>query len=116
MRLNVPLAHSLAALALCAAPLLAQANCTSPNTDADYILGDADGTASAMHWESGLVWKRCLEGQSGSQCTDGSAQTKPWNDWMVDFMPQPFADLSNWWTSFLATRHPPCPATRPTAC
>ncbi|NLY15374.1 MAG: hypothetical protein GXZ05_03200, partial [Gammaproteobacteria bacterium] len=56
MRLNVPLAHSLAALALCAAPLLAQANCTSPNTDADYILGDAGGTGAAMHWESGLVW------------------------------------------------------------
>ena len=105
MRLNVPLAHGLAALALCAAPLLAQANCTSLNTDADYILGDAGGTGAAMHWESGLVWKRCLEGQSGSQCTDGSAQTKPWNDWMVDFMPQPFADLSNWWTNIFG--HPP---------
>ena len=49
---------SLAWLALCAAPLLVQAqdSCTSPNTNADYILGTAeDGTASAMHWESGLV-------------------------------------------------------------
>ena len=42
---------SLVWLALCAAPLLAQAqeNCTSPNSNDDYILGTADGTASAMH-------------------------------------------------------------------
>ena len=48
---------SLAWLALCAAPLLVQAqdNCTSPNTNDDYILGPADGTASAMHWPTGLV-------------------------------------------------------------
>ena len=48
---------SLAWLALCVAPLLAQAqeNCTSPNTNDDYILGTADGTASAMHWPTGLV-------------------------------------------------------------
>ena len=47
----------LAWLALCAAPLLVQAqdNCTSPNTNDDYILGTADGTASAMHWPTGLV-------------------------------------------------------------
>ena len=47
----------LAWLALCAAPLLVQAqdNCTSPNTNDDYILGPADGTASAMHWPTGLV-------------------------------------------------------------
>lgn len=58
-------------LALCAAPLLAQAqNCGSPNTDGEYILGQAQGEASAMHWPSGLVWKRCLEGQTfgSSQC------------------------------------------------
>ena len=48
---------TMAWLALCAAPLLAQAqdNCTSPNSNDDYILGTADGTASAMHWPTGLV-------------------------------------------------------------
>ena len=47
---------SLAWLALCAAPLLAQAsNCTGDNADAEYILGEAEGTASAMHWPTGLV-------------------------------------------------------------
>ncbi len=116
MRLNVPLAHGLAALALCAAPLLAQANCTSTNTDADYILGDADGTASAMHWETGLVWKRCLEGQSfdriTNQCT-GTALAKPWNDWMVDFMPQSFADLSDWWKDVLGYTPPTMPSNPP---
>ena len=59
-------------LALCTAPLLAQAsNCTGDNADAEYILGEAEGTASAMHWPTGLVWKRCVEGMSFSagQCT-----------------------------------------------
>src|SRR5574344_1660563 len=39
----------LAWLALCAAPLLAQAqdNCTFPNSNDDYILGTADGTATS---------------------------------------------------------------------
>ena len=48
---------TLACLALLAAPPLAQAqdNCTSPNSNDDYILGTADGTASAMHWPTGLV-------------------------------------------------------------
>ena len=71
---------TLACLALLAAPPLAQDNCTSPNTNDDYILGTADGTASAMHWPTGLVWKRCSEGQAfnAGQCT-GTAQSKDWN-------------------------------------
>lgn len=92
----------LAWLALCAAPLLAQAqdSCTSPNTNADYILGTAeDGTASAMHWESGLVWKRCSEGQAfnAGYCT-GTAQTKNWNTWAEwdRLLPQSFTGQNSW--------------------
>lgn len=64
--------------ALCAAPLLAQAACPA----ADYILGDAEGDASVMHWTRGLVWKRCPEGQTfqGNQCTN-TPQELPWHTW-----------------------------------
>ena len=89
----------LALLALCAAPLLVQAqdNCTSPNSNGDYILGVVDGVASAMHWDSGLVWKRCSEGQvfGAGECT-GTAQAKNWNTWAEAYLPQSFTGQSSW--------------------
>ncbi|SDU02330.1 Lcl C-terminal domain-containing protein [Halopseudomonas salegens] len=95
------LARWLTLLGACAAPLLAQAqNCpTGDNTDDQYILGEADGTASAMHWPTGLVWKRCSEGQTfeSGQCT-GTAQTKDWNNWAEAdrLLPKSFANQTNW--------------------
>lgn len=89
------LAGAAAALG-CAAPLLAQ-DCASPNNSVtDYILGDAQGTPEmAMHWESGLVWQRCLAGQTfdNGHCT-GTALTAFWNDWAVTHqrLPQSFAN------------------------
>ena len=95
-----PLTRSLTALALCAAPLLVQAqNCSSPNTDTDYILGDIGSDGAAMHWATGLVWKRCLEGQSGSQCTGGLAESKTWNVWAEterQLLPQSFTGQNSW--------------------
>ena len=88
--------------ALCAAPLLALAddNCTSPNTDSDYILGDVGGTASAMHWETGLVWKRCLEGESfaNGHCSTDAAQSTTWNQWAETdgLLPQSFDGQTDW--------------------
>ncbi len=95
------LARWLTLLGACAAPLLAQAqNCPSgDNTDDQYILGEADGVASAMHWPTGLVWKRCIEGQTfeNGQCT-GTAQTKDWNTWAEAdrLLPKSFANQTNW--------------------
>ena len=87
--------NSLAWLALCAAPLLVQAqdNCTSPNSNDDYILGTADGTASAMHWPTGLVWKRCVEGMtySSGQCT-GTPTSNKWPNWATSYLPKYFTD------------------------
>jgi hypothetical protein len=97
----VALKNTLGLLALCAAPLLAQAqSCTSPNTNGDYILGEAQGEASAMHWLTGLVWKRCSEGQtfSNGQCT-GTALQKSWNAWIDterQLLPQSFAGQNSW--------------------
>ncbi|SDU02359.1 IPTL-CTERM sorting domain-containing protein [Halopseudomonas salegens] len=88
-------------LGACVAPLLAQAqSCPSgDNTDDQYILGEADGTASAMHWPTGLVWKRCSEGQTfeNGQCT-GTAQTKDWNTWAEAdrLLPRSFNNQTNW--------------------
>ncbi len=94
------LARWLTLLGTCAAPLLAQAqNCTGDNTDDQYILGEADGAASAMHWPTGLVWKRCSEGQTfeNGQCT-GTAQTKDWNTWAEAdrLLPTSFNSQTNW--------------------
>jgi len=95
------LARWLTLLGACAAPLLAQAeNCpTGDNTDDQYILGEVDGAASAMHWPTGLVWKRCSEGQTfeSGQCT-GTAQTEDWNSWAETnrLLPKSFTNQTNW--------------------
>ena len=89
------------AAALCAVPLLAQAqsNCNAPNTDDDYILGEVDTQASAMHWSTGLVWNRCHEGMAFNsatgQCTGGATE-KQWQDWATDYLPQYFADSGDY--------------------
>lgn len=107
-----PLTRSLTALALCAAPLLAQAqNCpTGINTDDNYILGDIGGTASTMHWATGLVWKRCLEGQSFDDITNqcaGGGTLKDWNDWAETdgLLPQSFTGQNSWGINNLGSTH-----------
>lgn len=88
-----------------AAPLLAQAEetCTGANTSDNYIVGDVGGTASAMHWQSGLVWKRCAEGQTwdGSGCGAGTSNPlmKSWNDWVDSsggLLPRAFTGQASW--------------------
>lgn len=91
-------------MVLCTQPLLALSqSCASPNADTDYILGDADGTGamdSAMHWPTGLVWKRCLEGESfaSGHCSTNAMQSKYWNVWAETEgrLPQSFTGQDNW--------------------
>ncbi|MGD9663502.1 MAG: hypothetical protein AB7U63_19850, partial [Porticoccaceae bacterium] len=98
---TLSLARWLTLLSACTAPLLAQAqNCpTGVNTDDQYILGEADGAASAMHWLTGLVWKRCLEGQTfeSGQCT-GSRPAKTWNTLAETdrLLPKSFTNQTSW--------------------
>lgn len=72
------------------------------NLDTNYILGEAEGEAAAMNWQTGLVWKRCREGWSwdGSTCVDNPAEadTANWNDWMNAYIPLSFDVQDNWWT------------------
>ncbi len=93
-----------AALA-CIAPLAvltAQAQtCGSPNTDGDYILGTAEDAASAMHWATGLVWKRCVEGMGfdagTGQCT-GTPEARQWKAWAETqhLLPKSFTGQNGW--------------------
>ena len=97
-------------------PALAQETCgidpaTSPNHSDNYILGDIAGEASAMHWETGLVWKRCVQGRSGADCSAGSDETQRWNEWMDEFMPRSFTGQDDWWGP--ADGYIPNPATGP---
>ena len=58
----------------------------------DYV---AQGNGTATHTPSGLIWKRCAEGQtwSGSTCT-GSASTYTWD--AAQGLSSPFAGQSDW--------------------
>lgn len=64
---------------------LAQA-CTSPNADADFIMGSSQGMDdTVMNVPSGLVWKRCMAGQtlSGGTCV-GPPSLKVWGSFAND--------------------------------
>jgi hypothetical protein len=68
-----------AALLTAALPPLAQAACTAniPLTrpDSRYV-NHGDGTVTDT--TTGLMWKQCSEGQSGADCSIGSAATFTW--------------------------------------
>lgn len=80
---------------------IAQETCNSPNQTSDYILGRGDTSGLAMHWYSGLVWKRCPAGQTwnGSACT-GPAKQRPWNHLVWEYLPKQFDALHQWWLPF----------------
>ncbi|MGE8319220.1 MAG: DUF1566 domain-containing protein [Comamonas sp.] len=90
---------------------LAADNCTAGGANArgHYILGDAQGVPSAMHWDSGLVWKRCAEGQgwdgAAQQCT-GSRSSQDWGLWAgaQAYLPLAFEGQERWRVA------PPLPA------
>ena len=76
--------------------------CASPNATSDYIVGEAEGRPSAMHWHSGLVWSRCIEGMTfnGSQCSGGALADiqKRWLEWIStqELLPLPFDQQADW--------------------
>jgi hypothetical protein len=104
------LAPLLAASLALPAAALAQ-TCTSPNATSDYIVGEAEGRPSAMHWRSGLVWSRCIEGMvfNGSQCSGGALADiqKEWLDWISTqgLLPLPFDQQADWGISASLTEN-----------
>jgi len=96
------LAGAAAALG-CAAPLLAQTHTCTPdgnNSDDNYILGEVDSALSAMHWPTGLVWKRCQEGQSFNYFfgSCGGETKATWNHWAEteQRLPKSFQGQDTW--------------------
>lgn len=95
------LATVTAALFSLTMPALAQ-SCGSGNATTDYITGTINDEAVAMHWSTGLVWKRCRQGafydSSSGSCLfiPGTPMTKSWNDWMNSYSPALFTGSANW--------------------
>lgn len=57
------------------------------------FVDNGDGTVS--HLETGLMWKRCAEGQTGAQC-EGKATPYYWDDAAKRFSRHAFAGKSDW--------------------
>ena len=99
-----------AAAVLAAAPLQAAAsNCTGTNASSQYIQGLTldgpalgDWTPSAMHWDSGLVWQRCVQGMAfnpDSGHCEGTAGVFKWYEWAAQapgLLPLSFQGQDNW--------------------
>ncbi|MFO1211726.1 MAG: hypothetical protein U1E74_03820 [Paenacidovorax caeni] len=79
-------------LALCCAAAGAGVELHGDSTDAEYILGEAEGTASAMHWPTGLVWEalrgRRLTAPGNAQCSTSNK----WPNWATSYLPKYFTD------------------------
>ncbi|GMU42300.1 MAG: DUF1566 domain-containing protein [Xanthomonadales bacterium] len=61
--------------------------------DARY-LDHADGTVSDL--QTGLMWKRCAEGQSGTQCSGIANQYTEWHQALAAARGQSFAGHQDW--------------------
>lgn len=66
-------------LTLGAGPVLAQTchpESVPASTPDSQLQENGDGTVTDL--KTGLIWKQCLEGQSGSDCASGSAEDFTW--------------------------------------
>jgi hypothetical protein len=95
--MNATHAILIAALALLGFPqaaLACQGAVPPQNPDSIYVLHD-DGTVTDSR--SGLMWKRCTEGQTwtGGTCT-GTADRRSWSDAIVLAQSSSFAGYDDW--------------------
>lgn len=65
----------------------------TPTPTSDFII-NADGTV--LHTNTGLMWKRCVEGLSGSSCQTGGRIYKKWEDALILAKNSNFAGYSDW--------------------
>jgi hypothetical protein len=65
----------------------------SPTPLSDFVV-DNDGTVT--HSKTGLIWKRCEEGQSGSSCEIGASQVFTWFDALAVAKDSAFAGNNDW--------------------
>ncbi len=64
---------------------------TTPTSDFTY---HGDGTVT--HLRTGLMWKRCLEGQSGTDCASGTVSTHTWQQALQLAEAHNFAGHADW--------------------
>ena len=89
----------IAALVLCGlwaapAPAVDCSNNIPPsNPDAVYVV-HVDGTVTDTR--TGIMWKQCVEGLSGTDCTQGSATQMSWAEALTHAEGHSFAGFSDW--------------------
>lgn len=103
MRRNLGISIFLVTIFSLAAGMPAYAQCaagiTTPNTlettpTADMIIDNVNNTV--VHTKTGLMWKQCAEGQSGSGCASGSATLMNWANALAAANGAVFAGYSDW--------------------
>ncbi len=83
-------------LCLAVSPTLAQIckNSIQPIAPDTRYTVNGDGTITDK--QTGLIWKQCSEGQSGADCTGGSAATYNWSGALQHAEGALFAGYSDW--------------------
>jgi hypothetical protein len=61
---------------------------------AERYIDHGDGTISDI--KTGLMWKKCCEGKSSDDCSQGKAERYTWYDAMDKFKNSHFADYNDW--------------------
>ena len=76
-----------------------------PNTtpDSRYTVDEEIGTVIDTH--TGLMWRRCLDGLSGSDCAQGSATASDWSAALARAAVSTFAGYTDWRLPNIAEAH-----------
>lgn len=83
-------------LTITMAPALAQTCRDDIPASAPHSRYTDNGDGTVVDRATGLIWKQCAEGLSGSDCLTGSAMTLTWQAALQRAADTDFADSSNW--------------------
>jgi hypothetical protein len=72
----------------------AQSSSTIESESADRYIDHGDGTITDT--ETGLMWKRCLEGLSGVNCEEGEIERYTWDEAVKRFKDVAYAGYTDW--------------------
>jgi len=86
----------LGVLSLLSTPVIAQ-QCND-NMQASTANGrfSINNNASITDEQTGLIWKRCLEGQAGTDCDTNSANSMTWQQALQQAENSNFANVNDW--------------------
>lgn len=66
-----------------------------PSTSKDQFVIDAE-KETVLDTKTGLMWKRCVEGQSGTNCIDGAEIRLAWNEALKQATVSTHAGYKDW--------------------